>query len=317
MQQRKLDSFFKITINHNERNKKCFIYEPENYKAFFTTKPLNSDTFIANKSGVKLYYRYQRPKEIPIPIINVNFPIPLLKSNLQKAIRRCDNDIAIQSSLAILQTKPMELLRRLPIIYIEDVCLLDSYPIVTWLMMADKDYTLCKTDIDILLNIVNSLCNCKEYFDYREKKENPPYFSHESLQEYENHDELLSIYYRSEYGGMKGDMKMLKTAIEYYIENPSKITKTIYDSIVYDKIDTNLEILIEAIDFHPYPHMLTILSRMTEINKDLIKEFIWFTESGYNIRKPFTIESSKQYEERREWRKIQRCLDNVREELIK
>jgi hypothetical protein len=317
MQQRKLDSFFKITINHNERNKKCFIYEPENYKAFFTTKPLNSDTFIANKSGVKLYYRYHKPKEIPIPILNVNFPIPLLKSNLQKAIRRCDNDIAIQSSLAILQTKPMELLRRLPIIYIEDVCLLDSYPIVIWLMMADKDYTLCKTDIDILLNIVNSLCNCKEYFDYREKKENPPYFSHESLQEYENHSELLSIYYRSEYGGMKGDMKMLKTSIEYYIENPSKIKKTIYDSIVYDKIDTNLEILVEAIDFHPYPHMLTILSRMTEINKDLIKEFIWFTESGYNIRKPFTIESSKLYEERREWRKIQICLDDLREELCK
>jgi len=317
MQQRKLDSFFNITINHNERNKKCFIYEPENYKAFFTTKPLNSDTFISNKSGVKLYYRHQKPKEIPIPIINVDFPIPLLKSNLQKAIRRCDNDIAIQTSLAILQTKPMELLRRLPIIYIEDVCLLDSYPIVIWLMMADKDYTLCKTDIDILLNIVNSLCNCKEYFDYREKKENPPYFSHESLQQHENHNELLSIYYRSEYGGMKGDMKMLKTAIKYYIENPSKIKKTIYDSIVYDKIDTNLEILIEAIDFHPYPHMLTILSKMTEISKDLIKEFIWFTESGYNIRKPLTIESSKQYEERREWKKIQRCLDDVREELCK
>ena len=88
----------------------------------------------------------------------------------------------------------MELLRRLPIIYIEDVCLQDSYPIVVWLMMADKDYTLCKTDIDILLNIVNSLCNCKEYFDYREKKEIPPYFSHESLQEYENYDALLGIY---------------------------------------------------------------------------------------------------------------------------
>ena len=317
MQQRKLDSFFKITINHNERNKKCFIYDPENYKAFFTTKPHHVDAFIANKSGIKLYYRYQKPKEIRIPLLTVNFPIPLLKSNLQKAIRRRDNEMAIQSALAILQTKPMELLRRLPIIYIEDVCLQDSYPIVVWLMMADKDYSLCATDIDILLNIVNSLCNCKEYFDYREKKENPPYFSHESLQEYENHNELLGIYYRSEYGGMKGDMKMLKVSIEYYIENPSKIIKTLYDSIDYDKIDTNLEILVEAIDFHPYPHMLVILSRMTEINKDLIKEFIWFIESGYNIRKPFTIESSKLYEERREWKRIQICLDDVREELIK
>ena len=74
---------------------------------------------------------------------------------------------------------------------------------------------------------------------------------------------------------------------------------------------------MEAIDFHPYPHMLVILSRMTEINKDLIKEFIWFIESGYNIRKPFTIESSKLYEERREWRKILIYLDDIREEMIK
>jgi hypothetical protein len=241
-----------------------------------------------------------------------------LKSNLQKAIRRCEHSLAIQSSLAILQTKPMEFLRRLPIIYIEDVCLLDSYPIVVWLMMADKDYILNNTDIDILLNIVNSLCNHKDYFDDREKIEDPKItpFSHQSLQEYENYNELLALYYRSEYGGMKGDIQMLKNAIKYYIIHPLKINKTTYDSIDYNKIDTNIEILVEAIDFHPYPQMLTILSSLTYINKDLIKEFIWFVESGYNIRKSFTIQSSKQYEERREWDKISSCLDSIREDLI-
>jgi len=317
MQQKKIDSFFKVTINHNEKNKKCFIYDPENYKAFFITKPTETDKFIANKSSVKLYYRFKKPKEILIPIIDVNFSIPLLKSNLQKAIRRGETSLAIQSSLAILQKNPMEFLRRLPIIYIEDVCLMDSYSIVVWLMMADKDYKLCTTDIDILLNIVISLCECREYFDYREKKENPPYFSHEILQKYNNYDELLSIYYRSEYGGMKGDIKMLKTAIEYYIENPLKVFKTQYKYIDYSKINTNIEILVESIDFHPYPYMLTLLSKMTEMNKDLIKEFIWFVESAYNIRKPFTIETSKIYEERKEWTKIQKYLDDVREELIK
>ena len=82
--------------------------------------------------------------------------MPLIKSNLQKAVRRCDNQIAIQSALVLIQMAPMELLRRLPIIYIEDVCLMDSYSIVVWLMMADKDYSaLKKRDIDIILNIVN------------------------------------------------------------------------------------------------------------------------------------------------------------------
>jgi len=316
MQQQKLESFFKIRINHNERNKKCFIYDPANHKAFFTTRPLDTDTFIANKSNVKLYYRFHPPKNILIPTINVDFSIPLLKSNLQKAVRRCENDVAIQSALAILQKKPMEFLRRLPIIYVEDVCLLDSYPIVVWLMMADKDYTLTATDIDILLNIVNSLCHYKDYFDDREKNNKITPFSHESLQDYENCDELLALFYRSEYGGMKCDIQLLKNAISYYTDYPSKTKKTLYGLIDYSKIDTNLEILVEAIDFHPYPHMLTILSRMTQLNKDLIKEFIWFAESGYNIRKHFTIDSSKKYIERREWLKICSCLDSVREDLI-
>jgi hypothetical protein len=316
MQQKKLDSYFKIKINHNERNKKCFIYDPENYKAFFTTAPLETDIFISTKSGIKLYYRFKSPTDINIPIINVDFPIPLLKSNLQKAVRRSENYLAIQSSLAILQSKPMEFLRRLPIIYIEDVCLLDSYPIVIWLMMADKDYTINKTDIHILLNIVNSLCKYKDYYDDREKQEHSVSFSHVSLQEYENCNELLAMFYRSEYGGMKGDMIMLKNAIKYYINNPTKIKKTIYETIDYDKINTNIEILVEAIDFHPYPQMLNILSKMTQIDKNVIKELIWFVESGYNIRKYFTIESSKLYEKRIEWKKISTCLDIVREELI-
>jgi hypothetical protein len=315
MQQRKLDSFFKITINHNERNKKCFIYDPENYKAFFATKPLSTDIFIVNKSGVKLYYRYMKPKDIKFPIIDADYCVPLLKSNLQKAVRRCENQIAIQTSLAILQKEPMELLRRLPIIYIEDVCLMDSYPIAVWLMMADKDYIMTTTDIDIILNIVNSLCNCREYFDFR-GNDNVYNFSHELLQDYENFNELLTIYYRSEYGGMKGDMQMLKTSIEYYINNPMESQKTVFNSINYDKIKPDLEILVEAIDFHPFPEMLNTLSRITKIDKQIIKQCIWFVESGYNIRKPFTIESSKLYEERSEWRKIECYLDDIRSDLI-
>ena len=315
MQQRKLDSFFKITINHNERNKKCFIYDPENYKAFFATKPLDTDTFIANKSGVKLYYRYMKPKDIKVPIIDADYCIPLLKSNLQKAVRRCENKIAIQSSLAILQKEPMELLRRLPIIYIEDVCLMDSFPITVWLMMADKDYRMTTTDIDIILNIVNSLCNCREYFDFR-SNDNIYNFSHEMLQDYENYNELLSIYYRSEYGGMKGDMQMLKTSIDHYINNPMESQKTVFNSINYDKLNGELEILVEAIDFHPFPQMLNTIAKLTDIDKEIIKKCIWFVESGYNVRKCDTITNSNLYEERKEWKIIQKYLDDVRSDLI-
>ncbi len=62
--------------------------------------------------------------------------------------------------------------------------------------------------------------------------------------------------------------------------------------------------------------MLNILSRITKIDKQIIKECIWFVESGYNVRKPLTIECSKSYEERSEWKKIECCLDDVRSDII-
>jgi hypothetical protein len=315
----KIDSFFKITTTYNERNKKCFVYDPQNYTAFFATKPNKTDIFVVLKSGIKLFYRYMPPKNICFPTIDANYGIPLLKSNLQKAIRRCDNSIAIQSSLAILQKNPLELLRRLPIIYIEDVCLMDSYSIIIWLMIADKNYNLTTTDIDIILNIVNSLCNCKEYFNFGEndcENESEYNFSHESLQDYPNYNELLSIYYRSKYGGMKGDMLMLKTAVEFYKKSTIKIPKTSYNCVEIDKIEINIEILVEAIDFHPFPQLLNSLSMITKINKQTIKDLLWFIESGYNIRKPFTVENSLLFEKKAEWKIIEPHLDDLRNTLI-
>jgi hypothetical protein len=243
--------------------------------------------------------------------------MPLIKSNLQKAVRRRDRQIAIQSALALIQTAPMELLRRLPIIYIEDVCLMDSYSIVVWLMMADKDYgALKKRDIDIILNIVNSLCECKSYFNYIKNDYNYA-FTHETLQFVPNGSQLLSVYYRSEYGGMKGDMQMLKVSIDYYRMHPSEVKITEYGNINYSNIEREIEVLVEAIDFHCYPHMLNVLNKITHINKETIKMCIWFVESGYNVRKPETQESSKEYEERMEWKKIEKHLEDVRCDLIK
>ncbi len=93
--------------------------------------------------------------------------------------------------------------------------------------------------------------------------------------------------------------------------------KTEYHNINYDLIEREIEILIEAIDFHCYPQMLNMLSKSTFLNKDVIKQHIWFVESGYNYRKPETQESSKLYEANIEWKKIEKYLDETRYLLIK
>lgn len=315
--QTKLDKFFEVKILHKQNNKKCFIYDPDNYKAFFENIPGPSDIFITTKIGIKLYYR--RPlfnTQILLPRIDCKASVPLLKSNLQKAIRRCQTNIAIKSALAIIQIEPLELLRRLPIIYIEDVCLMDSYPIIVWLMMAEKEHLLDKNDIDIILHVVKSLCETQTYYDDSIDYTMDFELTHKNLQDLENKDSVLSIYYRAQYGGLKGDMTMLRNSVYYYSKRSSVIEKTIYNSINYAELGGNLDILPEAIDFHPFPQMIQNLVKQTYLDNNDIKQHIWFVESGVNIRKPNTLDSSREYSTNKTWKIIKSKLSRVRYNLI-
>ena len=87
--QQKLDTYFKIIPKYDQKSKKCFIYDPSNCKAFFTTIPEPTDKFIVTKSYIKLFYR--TPLKVPdipdIPIIKCKYDIPLIKSNLQSFVR--------------------------------------------------------------------------------------------------------------------------------------------------------------------------------------------------------------------------------------
>jgi hypothetical protein len=324
-----LHSFFKITPPSEPKHKKCFIYDPDNKTAGFVYQPLDTDTFIVAKSSIKLYYR--PPIDTQAPPTSFGAPggflfsgessppinVPLLKSNLQKAVRRCNNSIAIQSAIQLIHLDITQFIRRLPIIYIEDVCLMDSFPVVVWLMMADKHYIITPIDIDILLHCVNGLCDCKKAIECRTDPVITTY-SHEDLENLPKiHTELLCLYYRSQYGGMGGDMRMLENAIEYYIQNPDSIEKTQYGIINYEELrNMDIEILVEAIDFHPFPHMLSILEKKTGLDKLVIKEHIWFAESGYNIRKSETMQKSRRYMAREEWQVINQYLDSVRDLLF-
>jgi hypothetical protein len=307
--QKKLENYFSVSMKHKE-NRKCFIYDPTNYKASFENHPAENDQFLSIKLGISLYYRPHSLVFLELPIVDTKIPVPLLKSNLQKAIRRCYTTLAIQTALAIIQKDHIELLRRLPIIYIEDVCLMDSYTIIVWLMMAEKEHVLDAMDIDILLHCIKSLCEYATYYDDSADYMTADKLSHEFIQD--SLDEVIAVYYRSQYGGTKGDMKMLQNAVYYYKEHPSEIGKTEYHRIDYNTITNSVEILPEAIDFHPFPHLLTILQKKTRIEKDMIKEWIWFVESAVNIRKQHTMDKSNEMMETDEWKAIGYFLDNVR-----
>lgn len=67
---------------------------------------------------------------------SARFRVPLLKSNLQKAVRRHARQAALGTALQLLRQDPAALLRRLPIIAVEDAFWHPWAPAVVWLMMA-------------------------------------------------------------------------------------------------------------------------------------------------------------------------------------
>ena len=305
MQQRKLGDFgYKITTTRHTDKKNCFIYDPQNHRAYFDVEPLKNDRFIVKKNGLQLYYR-EAILSIPHPIPSLftdGIGIPLLKSNLQKAIRRCHTDIACQSALAIFQRDPIELWRRLGVIYIEDVCLQDSYSIVVWWMMADKEYKCGLHDQSILIFIIVSLCECMDVYED---------VDNDICDEDSEIDCVRALHIRSQYGGMKGDMAMLSRAYRYYAKFPEKIVVTNYTMEKWPAFDTELQILEEAIDFHPFPWMLSILAKKTGLDTEKIKQAIWQTESCINIRKKETIGIQNNL-----WEKIEPHIQSVRYSLL-
>ena len=312
--QTKLSQFFSIKTDYNAKHKRCFIYDPENSRAIFETEPQAKDEFIVKKLGVSLYLRNcTNAVKYELPTIQTDARIPLLKSNLQKAVRRGKNIVAITTALAMLQKEPVELVRRLAIICIEDVCVMDSYPVLIWLMMTDGHYVIDGGTIYLILQIVNSLCNCMPTFDHSYKYKDV-ILNHESLQDLKRHDVLLSLFYRQKYGGMKGDMEMLSAAISYYISNPGQIMKTNFMDIDCE-FPMALEILEIAVDFSPFPFILDNINKKTGLDNGKIKEFIWFAESAWNFRKLHTQIRSENYKSRPEWNMIEKHLYNERGRL--
>jgi len=119
---------------------------------------------------------------------------------------------------------------------------------------------------------------------------------------------------------MKSDMDMLLKSIAYYSE-ASKLE--VCGEIAFhlavvsaEQSCIRLVILDEAIDFHPFPRLLVLLSQSTFLKKELLREIIWHAESGYNVRKPLTVFNASLYKARGEWSAIEKQLKAIRPTLL-
>jgi hypothetical protein len=221
--------------------------------------------------------------------------IAFLKSNLQKAIRRREAGIAVRSTNELMELSTGELLRRLPVIIVEDVGICSSISVLVWLLaVTSNGYELQKHEKDYILGIVHWLCSI-EYQDVPDKRDVFQYQNRLTMEKWNamalndcKKSCFLAMFIRVNYGGSKGDMKIFRFFMEKCIDGYDKLIEENIVPIDFNNVNCNFnihnDVMISAIDFHIYPEMLSNLSVKLMLEKQTIKDAIWLCESGVNLR---------------------------------
>lgn len=164
--------------------------------------------------------------------------VPVLKSILQKAIRRRKPLPAVRTAMELADKAWGELLRRLPVIIMEDSTLHPDVPLLVWLMMADaKQFVVPPSLVTRVLQIVFEVASCP-WVDALPGSTTPATGLSMATLLYSMEPDasgilVWSLLARADYGGMKGDVAML---YRYAVLWHERLTATNLPQAVADRV---------------------------------------------------------------------------------
>lgn len=211
--------------------------------------------------------------------------INLLKSNLQKCVRRRKVIEGIKTAYQLVKADPKEIFRRWPVICIEDAVCCTAFPALIWIATAlHYEYNLKTTDLQLFLNSVASILKDDRCDDF--STEIPP-----SVLEINNFNTypliVQALLIRASLGGMKHDMNMLLNSAQLWLE---KNNFEIHSTKHTEKLDpetiksiTDDDILPQSNDFHVSRKNLDLYNRGDYSDEEMIKA-IWYHSSGVIFR---------------------------------
>lgn len=261
----------KITNNIVVTNKKCPDY-------------VDIHTF---RQGIQICVKNDNIHSDEVFINPTRENLSLLKSNLQKAIRRQNKTVALSTALKMIYSgMTTEMIRRLTIITIEDVYINSYYPKLVWyyIALSTNNYILNKDDVSFLLSYVRLLCdiNITEKCDFEDKHK--MYY----VDDVKDNVYCLALYIRIQYGGFKGEINLINNLIYKILNHEIDICEDKMVTIREEDVNPNCEILDCAIDHHCFPNMPSkVLARINEeydLTEEDIKYYIFKYESSVNTR---------------------------------
>ena len=200
-----------------------------------------------------------------------HYNVSVLKSNLQKAVRR-RNAVAAHATLHQLALQdPVEATRRLPIIMCEDTQLCPHlFAECVWLMAAvSKGYVLTTQDLQTMHIALETMLEAHGRYNLRVDVDDSELKIRDAV------TEAFAI--RIAFGGMTGDMRFLGFLERRYAATELPCVAQAAYNTATETFCPQKHILPEAIDFHCFPKLLREIDGITQ-------ESVWWHWSSYNVR---------------------------------
>ena len=228
--------------------------------------------------------------------------VSYLISHLQKNIRKQDDILAVSSCYHLLKLDLIKLLRRLPIIMLEDTFLNESFTTLIWLMIAVnfESFKIKQYIYEWILGISYVLCKINEKdelnnIDYKDSKCKDNII--EILDKYSSFNTieyslLYSMHLRIAYGGTDEDINMLKKFINLWYNRFLLGTYTLSNiknrpiSIFVKELDI-IDWDLSAIDYHCNSNILEYVLKKynyLDLDNNELKKIIWINSSSINNR---------------------------------
>ena len=178
---------------------------------------------------------------------------------------------------------------------VEDVSITDNMDFIMWLMIGFPNFKWTNEITRYLLLTVYSLCVSKKTLiinDLREKN-----ISKERFEFSIQHKILRPILIRYEYGGLRGDMRMLRNILLDNNDFNNSVIKVSRKKIVLNRNICETDFIKASIDFHITKRMIRyIIDKSSLCDEELVKNLIWYNSSGINYRKPAKIYQKDKWE---------------------
>ena len=223
--------------------------------------------------------------------------LKMLKSNLQKAVRRCETEVATNTAHTILCLSPIELAQRLGIIWIEDACLTRDYPVLVWIMAAlTKGYEFTAGMAQLLLMFTQHIAALpyRDVCGYREKPVLVKRITEMTVDK-EWKSILYSLLFRRGYQSLAGDKLMIDKCaadwVDRMLNNPSLVAATMEEQkhfVVTPGILGRQQWIEAAIDQH-CSGICTQTARQCKVSEDEVRKVVWKCSSRLTSKKPTTF----------------------------